>query len=113
MLHESGMIRKVAWEELFPWLMIPRAVQLAASMPVFFVATLGVLLMPVGWWGAGWVLSPEQRTAVTASGHLPESRETIGVSFPISRTHRIFSPELPDFYAPMLSAARSLVDPLL
>ena len=39
----------VAWSEVFPWLMLVRALRLATSAPLLLVATVGVLLLPPGW----------------------------------------------------------------
>jgi hypothetical protein len=49
MADDRGVIREVAWRDIFPWLIIFRTFRLAKSMPLLFVATLGVVLAPAGW----------------------------------------------------------------
>ncbi len=120
MPDDSGMIRRVAWEELFPWLMIPRGLRLASSVPVLFVATVGVLLMPLGWWGASYVLPPRQRdeTATRLVERLPMAPVCFDTTC-FDTTPSLFggpaasfSLGLRDSYRPMLAAAESLVEPL-
>ncbi len=52
MSAQTGEIRAVAWSEVFPWLMIFRALRLATSAPILLVATVAVLLLPLGWQAA-------------------------------------------------------------
>jgi hypothetical protein len=49
MTNDRGVIRAVAWRDLFPWLVIFRTFRLAKTMPLLFLATLGVVLTPAGW----------------------------------------------------------------
>ena len=62
MSAQTGEIRAVAWSEVFPWLMIVRALRLATSAPILLVATMAVLLLPWGWHAAAfsWV-NPRNR----------------------------------------------------
>lgn len=46
---DPKVIRGVAWREVFPWLIIFRCFGIASSLPVLFLATIGVLLTPAGW----------------------------------------------------------------
>ena len=50
-------LRSVAWREVFPWLVLVRVFRLAVSMPMLFLATVGVCLTPIGWYAAEWCLS--------------------------------------------------------
>ena len=112
MSDETDTIRSVAWGEVFPWLMIPRAVRLAISVPMLFVATVGFLLMPLGWWGASLVLPERDRTAATLaerSLRFPATGQANGLP---AESGISLSLEAGDFYGPMLSAAGSLVAPL-
>ena len=59
MAADQSEIRAVAWTEVFPWLMIFRSFSLAISMPMLALATLGVLLTPIGWL-AGELVLPDQ-----------------------------------------------------
>jgi hypothetical protein len=49
MTNDRGVIRAVAWRDLFPWLVIFRTFRLAKTMPMLFLATLGAVLAPAGW----------------------------------------------------------------
>jgi hypothetical protein len=55
MSAQTGEIRAVAWSEVFPWLMIFRAVRLSTSAPILLVATVAVLLLPLGWQAAAYI----------------------------------------------------------
>ncbi len=57
MPESTQQLRTVAWGELFPWLMLVRALRLATSAPLLMVATVAVLVMPMGWQLACWVQS--------------------------------------------------------
>lgn len=58
MADDRTVLRRIAWRELFPWLMIFRCFRLAISLPVFFLATVGTLLMPSGEWLARRLMEP-------------------------------------------------------
>ena len=61
MTDERGVLRRIAWRELFPWLIIFRAFRLSISPTLLAVATLAVLLSMVGS-GIGHIfLTKEQR----------------------------------------------------
>lgn len=49
MNEERGLLRAVSWRDLCPWLIIFRVYRLAVSFPVLLLATLAVLLTPLGW----------------------------------------------------------------
>jgi len=64
MTDDRGVIRDVAWRDIFPWLVIFRTFRLAKSMPLLFLATLGALLTPAGWRvGEALFVSEEMRRA--------------------------------------------------
>ncbi|HRX81555.1 MAG TPA: hypothetical protein P5307_20945, partial [Pirellulaceae bacterium] len=48
MTEEVGVVRRVVWREILPWLIIFRAFRLSVSLPVLSLATVGWLLTPVG-----------------------------------------------------------------
>jgi len=48
MPEDNGVVRRIAWREICPWLMIFRSFRLAISLPVLSLATLGWLLTPLG-----------------------------------------------------------------
>lgn len=49
MASDRTVVREIAWRDILPWLVIFRTFRLAKSMPLLFLATLGVVLTPVGW----------------------------------------------------------------
>ena len=62
MPDEYGVLRRVAWRQIFPWLILFQTFRLAISPPICLLATLGVLIAPLGWLGAEWLcLTPEDR----------------------------------------------------
>jgi hypothetical protein len=48
MTEEVGVVRRVVWREMLPWLIIFRAFRISVSLPVLVLATVGLLLSPVG-----------------------------------------------------------------
>lgn len=116
MPHESGTIRRVAWGEIFPWLMLPRASALAISLPVLFLATAGVLLMPLGWWGVRSLLPRPQQRRVQSVQHvpvLPERKDLLGADAHEDYVKSQLNFDGTDLYRPMVLAGRTLVNPLL
>ncbi|MFV1966707.1 MAG: hypothetical protein ACC628_14885 [Pirellulaceae bacterium] len=49
MADDRGSVRRIAWRDICPWLIIFRCFRLSISVPVLLLATLGTLLTPVGW----------------------------------------------------------------
>ena len=52
-MTDNGNGLRVSWRDLCPWLLIFRSFGLSISIHVLFLATVGALLTPVGWWVAG------------------------------------------------------------
>jgi len=48
MTEEVGVVRRIVWREILPWLMIFRAFRLSVSLPMLSLATIGWLLTPLG-----------------------------------------------------------------
>src|SRR5437899_29135 len=64
MSETPGVIRHIAWRELFPWLILFRTFRIAISPTLLLVAIAAVLIYPLGWRLGGLVfLSPAQRVA--------------------------------------------------
>lgn len=62
MLEERGVVRRIAWREIFPWLVLLRAPRQAFSPTVLLLATLAVFASSFGWRIAPYVFfSSEQR----------------------------------------------------
>ena len=60
MTDERGVVRRIAWRELFPWLVIARALRQSISPTVLLVATLGVFVSSIGWRIAPYIFFTEQ-----------------------------------------------------
>lgn len=64
MTEHQPALRRIAWQEVFPWFLIFRCWGLAVSGPIWLVATVGVLLGPIGFWLGGYLfLSAEAHEA--------------------------------------------------
>lgn len=50
MPDDIGVVRRIAWKQVCPWLMIFRVFRISISLPVLVLAIIGVLLTPLGWW---------------------------------------------------------------
>ncbi|MBC8353951.1 MAG: hypothetical protein H8E66_18295 [Planctomycetes bacterium] len=48
MTEEVGVVRRIVWREVLPWLIIFRAFRISISLPVLTLATVGWLLTPLG-----------------------------------------------------------------
>ena len=49
MAEQPVVIKKIAWESLFPWLMIFRTLPIAATLSVLAFSLVGVVVAPIGW----------------------------------------------------------------
>jgi len=47
--QDSGTLRRVAWSELFPWLIIARCFRIAIQVRQLLLGAAGVLVMALGW----------------------------------------------------------------
>ncbi|MDA1052731.1 MAG: hypothetical protein O3C40_19940 [Planctomycetota bacterium] len=48
MTEEVGVVRRIVWREILPWLIIFRAFRISVSLPILSLATVGWLLTPFG-----------------------------------------------------------------
>ncbi|MEO8497181.1 MAG: hypothetical protein ABI614_19075, partial [Planctomycetota bacterium] len=48
MTEEVGVVRRVVWRDILPWLIIFRAFRISVSLPILTLATVGWLLTPLG-----------------------------------------------------------------
>jgi hypothetical protein len=49
MTDDRGTLRKIAWRDMFPWLVLFRTFGLSLSVPLVALATVAVLVQPLGW----------------------------------------------------------------
>lgn len=63
MPEEHGVIRRVVWQQICPWLILFRVFRLSISLPVLLLGGCGALLTPMGWQVADFVfISNEEDT---------------------------------------------------
>lgn len=99
MNESAGALRQIAWRELFPWLILLRTFRIAISPPLLALAAVAVLVVPLGWRVAGFVLlTAEQR----------EARLVIGDAMPRS-VHSRLATEVPTAPRPYLPSAPTAV----
>jgi hypothetical protein len=51
----GGPLREVAWQEIFPWLLLVRSFRISIQVWQLLLAAAGVFLTIVGWWLLAWV----------------------------------------------------------
>ncbi len=78
MTDERGVLRRIAWRELFPWLIIFRSFRLAISPTLLLVATLAVFMTGIGWQAGTYVFLTEDQRIAAAPGppldaHVPRA----------------------------------------
>ena len=66
MPNDHATLRQIAWNEVFPWLILVRAVSLAMRARLLFLATLALLLTIGGWAGISYLFSGSDDLAVKA-----------------------------------------------
>jgi hypothetical protein len=89
MAAERLTIRDISWRDVFPWLIVFRTFGLASSLPVLFLATLGAVLTPLGWWVSEQCFVPSAANdADTAFAQVLEANR--------SGPHRPFPPLAPN-----------------
>jgi len=68
MTESPGVLRQVAWRELFPWLILFRTFKIAISPGLLALAAVAILLTPIGWNTAGDVfLTPAELSKARAT----------------------------------------------
>jgi hypothetical protein len=71
----TDTIRRISWRDLFPWLILLRTFRIAISPSILALATVAVLIAPVGWRIAALVFQPEflKQPKVEIPANAPES----------------------------------------
>lgn len=54
---DRAVVHKIAWREVFPWLLLVRVFRLATDVRLLLLGTCGILATAAGWWGIGWAFS--------------------------------------------------------
>jgi hypothetical protein len=49
MMHEQGKVREVAWNELFPWLILFRAIRIGLFVRILILGAIGLVATTAGW----------------------------------------------------------------
>lgn len=60
MSDPQGVISRISWRDLFPWLIIFRTFRLAISPTLLALAAAAVIVAPLGWRVGGFVFLPRQ-----------------------------------------------------
>lgn len=68
MPDDRGVVREIAWQELFPWLSIVRSARLALAPRLILLAALGLFVTAIGWRTIGGIFSDSE--ALQRSGWL-------------------------------------------
>ena len=89
MREENGVLRRIAWREICPWLIIFRSFRLSISLPVLLLATVGWILTPAGaavanrlflgndvFSAASWLAEPGAALAVFRSASFLDGQPT-------------------------------------
>jgi hypothetical protein len=75
MPDDPGTIRRIVWTELFPWLILVRALRLAISARLLVLAAIAVALSVGGWWVFGQLFAgsgdEQLRGWIAEYGELP------------------------------------------
>ncbi|MCI0334300.1 MAG: hypothetical protein L0228_13860 [Planctomycetes bacterium] len=66
MVEQPAKIREVVWSELFPWLMLVRAVRIALMARVMILGAVGILATMLGWWLLAEVFSRSTDPVITS-----------------------------------------------
>lgn len=64
---DSGVLRTVAWSEIFPWLSLFRCFRLATQLRVLIFSAVAAFLMVCGWMFIAWVFSGGADSAETTA----------------------------------------------
>jgi hypothetical protein len=110
MTEPSGVIRHISWRDLFPWLILFRTFRIAIAPASLAVATLAVVLTPLGWWLAGRaLLTAQQRQALIEANAIPPQAANSRLASGTPVAPREYLPEAPTAF---LEAYFSLTEPL-
>jgi hypothetical protein len=89
MPDERSVVRRIAWREIFPWLVLLRTFRVAISPSILLLATVGVYLSSIGWRVGPYIFFSEdgRRAAgfaenVWATGDFPIRRAPLAASVP-------------------------------
>src|SRR5262245_52606386 len=65
MADQSPKVRDVAWSELFPWLLLTRAVRISLLARVLVLGALGLVATGIGWRLLYSAIGPSSESVVT------------------------------------------------
>ena len=60
MADDRGTLRRISWRDLFPWLIILRTFRIAISPSLLALATLALLVSPIGWRLGSFLFLPRE-----------------------------------------------------
>jgi hypothetical protein len=68
---EQGVVRQIAWKEIFPWWILVRSFRLAISGSVLVLMAAAITLTVVGWGVLGVILSPDPAWRIGSAKQCP------------------------------------------
>lgn len=74
MNDDRGTVRAIAWDEVFPWLILLRTFRIAACGRMLVLATAAMLLTWASWWAASALLASDR----AVGGWLFEGEQALG-----------------------------------
>src|SRR5437867_3714991 len=89
------VVRGIVWRDLFSWLILLRTFRIAISPTLLAIATVAVIISPLGWALADFVFRPFGGAAGEWRSHIPRAENSqlddyvppaIGSYFPGART---------------------------
>jgi hypothetical protein len=112
MTNSNDVIRRIAWRELFPWLILFRTFRISISPVHLLVATAAVLIVPLGWSIGGLVfLSQAQRDVLAAANDTIPRTAHSRLASELPPAPRSYLP-LPQISTALLEAYFDLAEPL-
>src|SRR5262245_58681682 len=112
MTNSTDVIRRIAWREIFPWLILLRTFRIAISPILLVVATAAVLIAPLGWSLGSYVfLTPTQRESLAVADELIPRAEHSQWAVSLPQAPRSYLP-LPQVATALLEAYFDLAEPL-
>jgi hypothetical protein len=65
---DRGLVRNIAWQEVFPWLLLLRTVKMALEARKLCLAAAAIILTASGWWALGWAFSGREADPHLSAG---------------------------------------------
>src|SRR3990172_12687872 len=57
MVDQQGKVREVAWNELFPWLILLRTIRIGLFVRILILGAIGLVATTAGWKAITWAFA--------------------------------------------------------